>query len=80
MENKETLEEILKKEYNLETIDNDVDNIFLNWLIEGIKWQQKRSYSEEEVLKMLKQFNKDAPDYGFGSEDLIEWFNQNKKK
>jgi len=38
-----------------------------------------KSYSEDEVLELLKQFNKDAPDYGYGIEYLIEWFKKHKK-
>jgi len=38
----------------------------------GAKWQQERSYSEEEVLEMLNHF---------GNEEYIkQWFEQFKKK
>jgi hypothetical protein len=37
----------------------------------------ERSYSEEEVLKILSQFNKDKPKLIFG---IKEWFEQHKKK
>lgn len=43
----------------------------------GAKWQAERMYSEEGVLKILRQFNKDKPKLIFGVE---EWFEQFKKK
>ena len=44
----------------------------------GVKWQQERNYSEEEVLKIIQ----DCKSYlSFGDEfDEIEWFEQFKKK
>jgi len=45
--------------------------------IAGVNWQSERMYSEEGVLKILRQFNKDKPKLIFGVE---EWFEQIKKK
>ena len=82
--NKETLEEAAEKylqEWRL------LNNIHLsnpihaerckNDFIAGAKWQAERMYSEEGVLKILRQFNKDKPKLIFGVE---EWFEQFKKK
>ena len=50
--------------------------------IAGAKWQQERSYSEEEVLSILFKYgynllDKDAP---FTGNTTDEWFEQFKKK
>jgi hypothetical protein len=45
---------------------------------EGVKWQEKRSYSEEEVIKILYQFHYDLVNSNFDSKK--EWFEQFKKK
>jgi len=53
--------------------------------LEIAKWQQERSYSEEEVLELLKKF---APHIRYNHKELPhtweqvvkEWFEQNKKK
>jgi len=36
-------------------------------------------YSEEEVFLLLLKVNKKAPDFGWGEEDLKEFFNKIKK-
>jgi hypothetical protein len=48
----------------------------INAFIEGAKWQQERSYSEEEVIEII--FQKRMP-YMTDTE-IIEWFNKFKKK
>jgi len=47
--------------------------------IEGAKWQQERSYSEEEVLKLLKSLTCDIIDEG-NEQFVEEWFEQFKKQ
>jgi len=42
--------------------------------IKGAKWQQERSYSEEEVFEIIALFVNDAP------HNTKEWFEQFKKK
>ena len=44
---------------------------------QGVKWQQERSYSEEEVLEILFELscNSDTD-----KEEVKEWFEQFKKK
>ena len=51
---KETLEEVAER-YNLNTI-----NAFGDYqsFVDGAKWQQERSYSEEEVLPLLEMLQK----------------------
>ena len=44
----------------------------------GAKWQQERSYSEEEVIKILYQFHYDLINSNFDTKE--EWFEQFKKK
>jgi len=44
--------------------------------IEGAKWQQERSYSEEEVLKLLRELNNEICEV----ESIKDWFEQFKKK
>jgi hypothetical protein len=46
--------------------------------IAGAKWQQERSYSEEEVLKLLKSITCDIIDEG-NEQFVEEWFEQFKK-
>lgn len=44
----------------------------------GAKWQQERSYSEEEVWKLVNKLNETL---NIGSDlTLEEWFEQFKKK
>jgi hypothetical protein len=44
--------------------------------IQGAKWQQERSYSEEEVVKLLIKFNQEIQEV----ENVREWFEEFKKK
>jgi len=74
--NQETLEEAAEK-YVKSIFDNGIPLAMQNNFIAGAKWQAKRMYSEEGVLKILRQFNKDKPKLIFGVE---EWFEQIKKK
>ena len=45
---------------------------------QGAKWEQKRSYSEEEVVKILYQFHYDLVNSNFDTKE--EWFKQFKEK
>jgi hypothetical protein len=49
------------------------ENIRKQGFITGAEWQAERMYSEEEVLKLLKEFH-------FVDENYKTWFEQNKKK
>ena len=76
---KETLEEAVQR------LTDDWFNSFnaleTELVEEGIKWQQERSYSEEDVLNLLWRLYT-TPGYMAHFEtkaDLIEWFEQFKK-
>lgn len=76
----ETLEEAIKREYESRKFNSafpfDPQSFKL-----GAKWQQERSYSEEEVKNLTKLF---LPYYfksDKGFDDAFnEWFEQFKKK
>ena len=72
----ETLEEAAKN-YATDlsgTYYEELDNSFKA----GVKWQQERSYSEEEVWKLVNKLNQTL---NIGSDlTLEEWFEQFKKK
>ena len=79
MKNKETLEEAANRLFY--TVGNEGISSKESF-IEGVKWQQERSYSEEEVLELWNWLNdgfiirKSLPT----REELIGWFEQFKKK
>ena len=70
----ETLEEAAKKLFgNLETgIGAERKRIWLN----GVKWQQERSYSEEEVFELLENL---VETFNPPTDNLKKWFEQFKK-
>jgi hypothetical protein len=78
----ETLEEAVERLFPF-TKDNSKNRIItikrLFW-IEGIKWQQERMYSEEEVFNLCREFaifvQRNGPSY----KKQQEWFEQFKKK
>ena len=48
--------------------------------INGAKWQQERSYSEEEVLDILLLSYSSISDRSLAGADLRNWFKQFNKK
>jgi hypothetical protein len=85
---KETLEEVAERLYPT-TIDSFTDNgfdlsererlIFIN----GAKWQQeqdKKLYSEEEVLKILESLIEHPTKPGYKRRDIVKFIEQFKKK
>lgn len=74
----ETIEEAAEK-YENENY-NKYDNKYCkDAFIEGAKWQQERSYSEAEVLKIINKFNE--VHYHPSEEcEITEWFEKYKKK
>lgn len=88
MNDKETLEEAAERYVKSKTSHKTFQETHKRDFIEGAKWQQERSYSEEEVKKLAFDFyhymchNMDV------SENLISenetnvdiWFEQFKKK
>ena len=73
----ETLEEDLKFPI---IIENGLDYLNLTTKIfnNGAKWQQKRSYSEEEVKHIIDKTLIECSDFVLA--DIPEWFEQFKKK
>jgi hypothetical protein len=70
----ETLEEAFNK------IVDSSDYVLFDYASfeEGAKWQQERSYSEEEVLKLLINFSDDRT---FLKKDIaVKWFEKFKNK
>jgi hypothetical protein len=47
---------------------------------DGAKWQQERSYSEEEVMDILLLSYSSISDKSLAGADLRKWFEQFKKK
>ena len=71
---KETLEEVADKESKLGEYDRSLESIRKNYFIKGAKWQQERSYSEEELIEAIHESRM--------QNDTPEWhiFEQFKKK
>jgi len=71
-ERPETLEEAAEKYAELSYYNRDEVDAFVS----GAKWQQERSYSEEEAIQLLIKFNQEIIEV----EDVRGWFEQFKKK
>ena len=67
MKNKETLEEAFDR------IFDSIDYILFDYTSfeQGAKWQQERSYSEEEVLKFSEWFAYELKHYDYPTEENI---------
>jgi hypothetical protein len=72
---KETLEEAVKEHMKGWGGITNSENSF----IEGAKWQQERSYSEEEVLDILRKSHSIEQTSKMDSW-ITKWFEQFKKK
>ena len=67
----ETVEEAAEKYWSRQPYNEDP-------FVEGVKWQQERSYSKEEVWKLVNKLNQTL---NIGSDLTLEqWFEQFKKK
>ena len=72
---KETLEEVAERLYPIYNRFRVQDSIKKReHFIEGAKWQQERSYSEEEVKEILTKCT------WILTESKLKWFEQFKKK
>ena len=91
MNNKETLEEVaerLTKDFPHYSVrgnmdDSDIKGWFLEALQKGAKWQQERSYSEEEVqVKLYECLGYFAQKHNIiiNGNEIDQWFEQFKKK
>ena len=76
----ETLEEAVERlfPFTKDDSENRIITIKRLFWIEGAKWQQKRSYSEEEVYHILCEHT--AFLFAGGKSTLSDWFEQFKKK
>jgi hypothetical protein len=78
----ETLEEAVERlfPFTKDDSENRIITIKRLFWIEGIKWQQERMYSEEEVFNLCREFaifvQRNGPSY----KKQQEWFEQFKKK
>jgi hypothetical protein len=80
MKNKETLEEVADRETTFPKMcypDTATEKIAKDNFIKGVKWQQERSYSEEEVLMIVNRFRIWSLSH-VEKKELIEWFEQFK--
>ena len=75
---KETLEEFAEK--YAKQFDWAEDSSPQIDFMEGAKWQQERSYSEEEVLDILLLSYSSISDRSLAGADLRNWFKQFNKK
>ena len=72
----ETFEEFLEREgYD----EGRTQEIWEDGAKRGAEWQEKRMYSEDEVLNLLIEMNS-WPTTFEGKEDITEWFEKFKKE
>ena len=80
----ETLEEaIIRLTLDEEDVSKRLAGAY--YVTKGAKWQEERSYSEEEVISLLDKFGDHIDEWysnGFNTETEIteKWFEQFKKK
>lgn len=84
------IEEAAKIEYGDFLLTDREQSLGKSAFIIGAKWMQKRTYSEEEVEKLITdciwnlgseiRIVKQYPFLEFSKEDLSNWFETNKKK
>ena len=83
MNDKETLEEAAEKfrSENPGTTQGGNNTKILNAFKNGAKWQQERSYSEEEVIRILIKAYEDVGKRKIPNQVVLaKWFEQFKKK
>lgn len=78
----ETLEQAIKSKLSPLKLDISNNIMFIQGANFGAKWQQERSYSEEEVLILIKKGISAwrNEDYSDGVLETDKWFEQFKKK
>jgi hypothetical protein len=77
MDNKETLEEAMNENgYH----DQTNDTLWREGVLFGVKWQQERMYSEEEVKFIINKLASDCYFMQEPNQDVAKWFEKNKKK
>jgi len=78
----ETLEEVAENESEY-LADWEDKEMYQKAFIEGAKWQQERSYSEEEVKNILFEWSMYKLNASFEDGEIMDyeqWFEQFKKK
>lgn len=78
MKNKETLEEVA--ENYVKDSSHHLYQLRKQCFLDGAKWKEKRSYSDEEVLKILNEFCDNFYENSIREDIIIKWFQQFKKK
>jgi len=73
----ETLEETAEKIFS--DCGKPLKKIAQKGFIEGVKWQQERSYSEEEVVQIILDLRFKI-EFDSTREDIKKWFEKIKKK
>ena len=78
MRKQETLEEVAERLYPTQHVLSEIkQKVF----IEGVKWQEQRMYSGQEVFNILMEFSRLEKTSSSGDPENIEhWFKQFKKK
>ena len=71
-------QETLEEAYN-RIFDNKLDRVLKAGFIQGSKWQQKKSYSEEEVYFIIRMVS-GMKDSDKSTIEIEEYFKQFKKK
>lgn len=81
MENKETVEEFIRKSY-LSRLENHLSVDFEDGVKLGAKWQQERMYSENDLKEAFKQSRR-TNIFEIGMplvfDSFEDWFKQYKK-
>lgn len=80
----ETLEEVANRVSQLGEYDRSMESTRKNYFIGGAKWQQERSYSEEDLISFAhfyfkEEFNSTMQTCKSTDEIFKEWFKQFKK-
>ena len=77
----ETVEEVAENFWLNDDSMTDNDRIsYVNGFGQGAKWQQERSYSEEDMIQFAKFMLFGNHEYKSYEEIFEEWFEQFKKK
>ena len=77
----ETLEEAAERHVNINVAKYAPKLMYKEHFTAGAKWQQERSYSEEEVFNLLMEFSsRDINSSSRTPHSVANWFEQFKKK
>ena len=80
----EAIKQVIDNQLKQETLEEIKQSYFKNGFKEGAKWQQERSYSEEEVYDLMDKREHYWVRYkNYYAQSYIpfdEWFEQFKKK